>query len=635
MPSYVLNCEALKALISSKDPSFWQKLSKSTLQADTFVNLQQLATLRRKAQAQGFYPVETERTKLRLAMIGGFTFHPLQDMVQQILFANQFDVDIWTGDYDNYVWEIMDESSGLYSFKPDFVVFLPSASRYKYSGKLIDSSKQVIDELERNKALIIQLCERINSGCSAEVILCNFALPCYHDPGQIRARTMASEWNSLKWLNQQIGLGASSFVQICDVEFLAARRGGLQARDDRGWFESKQPFSPDFMVDVAREIARQVSVARAQSKKVLVMDLDETIWGGVIGDDGLQGIELGDTSSRGQSFREFQRSILELSERGVLLAVCSKNDFEKAMEPFEKHPEMLLRPGNIASFKANWNPKSENINEMAQELCLSPDSFVFIDDNPAEIEIVNQFAPGVTTLWLGRDPAGYIEKLKDSRLFEPRTITNEDSVRAEQYQQDKQRQDLQTKTTDMSSYLESLQMEAQISDFNEIDVSRIAQLINRSNQFNLTTKRRSESEVARLIGSDHVCFTVRLKDRFGELGLISVIIGQLTEDSELIVDTWLMSCRVLKRQLEHLAMNELIRRACALGCRRVTGVYIPTEKNQMVKDFFSTMGFQMISSDEKCTKFALLISDFQEFTTSIRVERGANEGLSLPRNQLP
>jgi FkbH-like protein len=614
--------QALKSLLASKDPSFWQRLSEITRKAKTFEELHLLSTLRRRALAQSLpQPQAFKRQALRLAIVGGYSFYPLSELVHQLLFAHGFDLELFTGEYDNHVWEIMDESSALYAFAPEIVVLMPPVKRYRYSGNLTDSTAEVEAEVKRHCADLMQLCERVHSQCGAEVILCNFVLPCHFDPGMLRTRMAASEWTSLKLLNLQLGLQAPPYVHICDLEFLSARLGGLNAYDHRAWCESKQPFSADFAYAAAGEIAHIASSLRLPSKKVLVMDLDDTIWGGVIGDDGLNGIELGDTSPRGQAYKEFQREILQLFNRGVLLAVCSKNEFDNAIEPFDKHPEMLLHREHIACFKANWNPKSENLIEIANELGLGLDSLVFIDDNPAEIELVQQFTPDVSTIWLGRDPAEYIAKLKDCRHFEPQQLTAEDTARPEQYRQDQQRKQLEATAVDMQAYLSSLQMEALIEDFNATNAPRIAQLINKSNQFNLTTRRRTEAEVTELIGTNGICFTVRLKDRFGDTGLISVVIAIPLNNEDLEIDTWIMSCRVLKRQVEHVAMNELFARANQNGYRKVKGVYIPTAKNQMVKDFYPGMGFNPSGTAGDAQLYEAVVTQYRPFTTQIKLIR--------------
>jgi FkbH-like protein len=614
----------LKQLLSRRDPRFWQVLTSTTRKASSFEEMYFCSTIRRKAFVQGFVPPEP-KTKLRIALLGGYTFYPLTEIIEHLLFVNEFDAEIWVGDYDNYNWEIMDEQSSLYDFRADFIVFMPPSWRYKYSGKLSDEPEMVRDEISQNRQNILDLCDRMHKGTAAEIILCNLIPPCTHDPGEMRTRTLGSEWNSLKQLNLEVGLTAPKYVHICDLEFLSARMGGVNAQDNRAWFESKQPFSADFVCQVATELTHLTCAAKSSTKKVLVLDLDNTLWGGTIGDDGVNGIEIGDTSARGQCFKEFQKSIKHLADRGVLLAVCSKNDYDNAIEPFEKHPDMVLRKEDFVSFKANWNPKSENIIEIAQELNLSLDSLVFVDDNPAEIEIVRQFVPQVETLLLGHDPASYMQALKDCRFFEPRQITQEDLERTNQYKLERQRNDLLSSATDMETYLSSLNMTAIIDDFREVDVPRLAQLINKSNQFNLTTKRRTEAEISALIKSaEHECFSVRLKDKFGDLGLVSIIIAN-TIDGTQNIDTWLMSCRVLKRGVEQVALNELLARAQERGCKRIVGTYIPTAKNQMVSTLFQDMGFKPLSMKEDRQEYETSLSAQQTFDTCIEVVRRRND----------
>jgi len=343
----------------------------------------------------------------------------------------------------------------------------------------------------------------------------------------------------------------------------------------------------------------------------------------VVADDGLEGIELGDTSPRGEAFKAFQKYIASLKQRGVLLAVCSKNDLARAMEPFEKHPEMVLRLPDIVSFKANWEPKSENIRRMAPELNLGLDSFVFVDDNPAEIDIVRQFVPEVTTILLGPDPAEYVAQLQDCRLFEPDNITAEDGERTSHYRAEAGRKALEATVTDMDSYLESLEMEGTLSEFTGVDAPRLSQLINKSNQFNLTTRRRSEAEVLAVMNDPNfIGFSARLKDRFGDHGLISIVIGEKKGDT-LKIDTWLMSCRVLKRQVEEIMLNELVRLAKLRGCQRLEGVYLPTSKNEMVRDFYVRMGFVVTAELENGREFELPLATIQPVQTKIKITRQA------------
>jgi FkbH-like protein len=376
-------------------------------------------------------------------------------------------------------------------------------------------------------------------------------------------------------------------------------------------------------VDIAREVAALVRSLHKPSKKVLALDLDNTLWGGVIGDDGMAGIEIGGTHARGEAFKQFQIAIASLAKRGVVLAVCSKNDYKNAAEPFEKHPEMVLRLKDIASFQANWEPKSENLRRIAEELNLGLDSIVFVDDNPAEVEIVNQFVPEIETILLGPDPAEYAAQLLNSRFFEPRSVTADDLKRGEQYQQQAARTQAMSSGTDMEAYLASLEMHSLISEFTTVDVPRISQLINKSNQFNVTTRRRTEAEVEALsTDKSRYAFSVRLADKFGDNGLISVVIVAV-EDKTAVVDTWLMSCRVLKRQMEDEVVNEMVRLAKLRGCTAILGHYLPTEKNGMVRDLFPRMGFTLVEETPERTTWRLGIESFTPRPTHIQIDRRA------------
>ena len=615
----------IKKLLLSNDPEFWSCLKTLTGSARDFEELFLLSSLRKKAHARKLENPNVTAKKIRLAIVGGYSLYPLHELIEHLCEVDGLPVELWQGDYDNYISEIMDDDSELYTFTPHVVFILPAERRCTYTGHLTDPRELQQAEAQRAVDGVLDLARKVNEKTRAEVITTNFMLPARHDLGAFRSRTLGSDWSFRKWVNLELGLNAPSFLNICDWEFLANRLGGIAARDERSWFESKQPCSSALLVELAREAANLIAALKRAPKKVLVLDLDNTLWGGVVADDGLEGIELGDTSPRGETFKAFQKYIASLKQRGVLLAVCSKNDLAKAQEPFQKHPEMVLRLDDIVSFKANWEPKSENIRAMAPELNLGLDSFVFVDDNPAEIEIVRQFAPEVTTILLGPDPSDYVAQLADCRLFEPRNITAEDAERTNQYRSDAQRKALEATVTDMASYLESLEMESVMSEFVPVDVPRLSQLINKSNQFNLTTHRRSEAEVIAVMNDKNFAgFSVRLKDRFGDHGLISIIIGEKVGDT-MKIDTWLMSCRVLKRGVEEEVLNELARLAKLKNCTRLEGVYLPTSKNEMVRDFYGKMGFTLTAESETKREFELKLENFQPATTKIKIVRRAYE----------
>jgi FkbH-like protein len=619
--------EALKNLLLNRDENFWRLLAEKSLSAASFNELITLSALRKKAVKIGVEESSSPPSKaLRIALIGGSTLFPLSDLVEHLLRVTVGKVEIFVGEYNNYRSEILDQESDLYEFAPDFVIVLPDEQSCKYTGRLNDSAETVTDEINRFGAALLRMCAVVRERAAAEIILCNYILPPFVDLGAYRAKSLASDWNFKKAVNLYLGGKAPNYVHICDLEFLAYRLGGFEAKDEKSWFESKQLCSPALQLALAKEIAHLIGALKNAPKKVLMLDLDNTLWGGVIGDDGMEGIEIGDTSPRGEAFKAFQTYILSLTERGVLLGVCSKNDFENAIEPFRRHPEMVLREEHFVAFKANWKPKAENLIETANELNLGLDSFIFVDDNPAEIEIVRQFAPEVTTILLDEDPSRFVRQLQESRLFERFSITGEDAQRTEQYRKEAERKSLLESAVDMDSYLESLEMIGAFKEFNRLDLPRVAQLINKSNQFNLTTKRRTESEIETLMRDPRYAgFSMRLRDRFGDHGLISVVICFVGERNVLEIDTWLMSCRVLKRQVEEQVLNEIVRLARAKGCERIGGLYLPTAKNGMVKDLYSRLGFRTVNASENCSEFELSVDGFKPLKTFIFTESRLNQ----------
>lgn len=610
-----------KDMLLRGEEAFWPQLARTVLATQAFDELIALATLRKRALRTGI-PTRGVRAPFRLALVGAYTSYPLRELVELLLWAHGFDVDLWTGEYDNYTSEILDDASPLYKAAPDVVALMPSTARCTYEGALTDDRGAVEESVSAQVQHLLGLCATCRDRSRAEIILFNHPLPGDFDLGTFRTRTLASDWSFRKTVNLELGLRAPSFVHICDLEFLVARRGALDSRDLRRWFESKQPGSPALLVDIARELAHLGASLRRPPKKVLVLDLDNTLWGGVVGDDGLDGIELGATSARGEAFRAFQSYLATLKRRGVLLAVCSKNDRERAVEVFEKHPETVLRMDDFAAFKANWNPKSDNIREMAVELNLGLDSFVFVDDNLAEVEIVRQFAPEVETIHLGPDPSEYAAQVADCRWFEPRSITQEDLERSSQYRADLERRALLSSVADMDAYLASLNMIGIVKAFCREDIPRITQLVNKSNQFNLTSRRRTEAEISAMLdGGRFHGFAMRLSDRFGDHGLICVVICELILDV-LEVDTWVMSCRVLKRQVEEEIVNAMMRLAFTVGAARVRGRYLPTPKNSMVRDLYTRMGFSLVGEEADQVTFETDARVYRPRATKIRIEGG-------------
>ena len=362
--------------------------------------------------------------------------------------------------------------------------------------------------------------------------------------------------------------------------------------DTRFFHHAKLPCDPEFLVDYAHSVASLVGAQLGLAKKCLVLDLDNTLWGGVIGDDGLDGIRLGQGTPEGEAFVEFQAYAKSLRDRGILLAVCSKNNEATALEVFDRHTEMVLRRGDISCFVANWDDKATNLRRIAKALNIGIDSLVFADDNPAERAIVRQLAPEVAVPELSDDVTTYVRTLEQHRYFQVLSVAAEDLKRTEFYQADALRRDVQAAAGgDLDTFLRSLEMVAQIGPVTPMSLERSAQLIQRSNQFNLTTRRRSVAELTALLpDGDWITRTISLADRFGDNGLISVIIARVDGEA-LDIDTWLMSCRVLRRGVEPFVLNDLARVAQGRGLKKIRGAYVPTPKNQLVRDHYAGLGF--------------------------------------------
>ena len=411
-------------------------------------------------------------------------------------------------------------------------------------------------------------------------------------------------------------------VFLNDLEYTASLIGKKQWLDETWWVQAKLACHPECVPQVAQGIADIVRASLGQIKKCLVLDLDNTLWGGIIGEDGVEGIEVGPEGA-GEAYLQFQRYLLELKNRGLILAVCSKNDTENAVAPFRHHPHMALKEEDFAVFTANWNNKVDNIRDIAATLNIGLDSMVFIDDSSFERNHVRTALPEVFVPEMPEDPADFVKYLTLASCFETVSFSAEDRTRTEQYRRQAQRETVRTKFTDINGYLASLEMKAVFNRFDAFHLPRIVQLIGRSNQFNLTTKRYSEKECEALAADQKSYFPIyiTLEDKYGESGLISVNILQSAK-TKLVIDTWLMSCRVLERGLEQFAMNQVVALVKSKGFTTIEGMYLPTAKNKMVADFYERFGFRRVEGgDNGKTVWAINVDDYRPQTTFIQLKQ--------------
>jgi FkbH-like protein len=432
-------------------------------------------------------------------------------------------------------------------------------------------------------------------GC--QIIQNNFDAPPWRTFGNLEMSQTGALGNFIDRVNRELSARAPRWVSIHDLDGLAAAIGRWNWGDERFFHLAKLPCAPEHLTRYAHNVAALISARLGRSRKCLVLDLDNTLWGGVIGDDGLAGINIGQGDAIGESYVAFQRYAKALGERGVILAVCSKNEEANAREPFEKHSEMVLRLGDISCFVANWEDKAANLRRIARELNIGLDSLVFVDDNPAERSLVRRLLPEVAVPEIPADPAEYVRAVEQYRYFEVVSLSNEDFRRTEYYRANAQRQQTASNVTDLDEFLRSLEMRGWIGPIGEVELDRSVQLIGKSNQFNLTTRRHSAADIQRMLASpDWVTRVVKLVDRFGDNGLISVLLAH-EQDDALAIDTWLMSCRVLKRGVEHLLLNNLVIAARERGLKRLTGEFIPTAKNVIVKNHYADLGFTKVEAD--------------------------------------
>jgi FkbH-like protein len=413
-------------------------------------------------------------------------------------------------------------------------------------------------------------------------------------------------------------------VDLVALDQAAARDGVAAWHDPALWHRSKQEVTPAAGPAYGELVARLIAARQGRSYKCLVLDLDNTVWGGVVGDDGLDGIVIGQGSALGEGFVAVQDYAKELARRGIILAVCSKNDEANALEPFEKHPDMVLRRNDIACFRANWDDKPANIRAIAAELNIGLDALVFLDDNPFERNFVREQLPMVAVPEVPDEPGLVPGVLADAGYFESLAITDEDRERTAQYQENRAREQLRASVSDLDSYLRGLDMRMVWKRFDSVGLQRIVQLINKTNQFNLTTKRHTETDVQAIMADENSFgLQIRLLDRFGDNGIIAIVIGRMIEAGIVDIDTWLMSCRVLGRQVEPTTLNLTAALAKELGAGRLRGTYVPTRKNGMVRDHYAKLGFTVVRQDADGGSVAEIdLAAFVPAPTFIHVSEG-------------
>jgi FkbH-like protein len=526
------------------------------------------------------------RRRCRIAILGSFTTVQLTRILPLSALRQGIELTVWEAPFNQYRQELLDPRSALYASRPDFIILAVHEGDLTLPFLSETPSEDVAQEIARWTALWDVAAKHSN----ARLVQFNFATPTEAPFGHLGARLMGSRYAMTQAVNAGLGAAAGTNVRILDCERLSALVGKRQWVDPRYWHLSKQAVSLQALPLLARHLTAIIAADLGLTRKCLVLDLDNTLWGGIIGEDGLNGIKLGG-DHLGEAFIAFQESIRLLKQKGVVLAVCSKNNEADAREPFERHPDMRLKLDDFAAFIANWDPKPDNLKHIAQMLNIGLDALVFVEDNPVECAAVRQALPEVDVVALPPDPSQYARILLDYLGFESTSFTRDDARRTEQYRARSLAARLEQSANSVEELWTSLNMTAVIAPFDEFSLPRIVQLIGKTNQFNLTTRRHSPAQVVALMREPGcVHFSIRLRDRFTDHGMVGLLIAK-QRDSVMGIETWLMSCRVIGRSVEATMLAYLSRLAAVQGVTRIRGIYFPTAKNEVVKDLYSKFGF--------------------------------------------
>jgi len=530
--------------------------------------------------------------QLKLALLGDSATQFLAQAIRGEGYNKQLYINIFNADFNQVERQILDFSSELYIFQPYITVIFEAGHKLLQKFNKMDERSRTSfadNQIER----ISRLSNILQDNLKSKVICFNYAEEDDRIFGNFANKVQSSfifQQRKLNYLLAEYAARNADFY-VCDILSIQNTIGRKNLFSPSIYINSDMVLSIDALPHVSALVVQMVAAIQGQIKKCVILDLDNTVWGGVIGDDGLNNIQIG-TLGIGKAFTEFQYWVKKLQQRGIIVCVCSKNTESVAKEPFEKHPDMVLCLNDIAVFMANWETKVDNIRHIQKILNIGFDSMVFIDDNPFERNMVHQNILEITVPELPPDPAEYLEFLYSLNLFETASYSNEDAKRTEQYQKESERKAVQASFANENDFLKSLNMISEVQPFNSFSIPRVAQLSQRSNQFNLRTIRYTEEEVKQIAASKkHFTFSFTLEDSYGDNGLICAIILEKKTPKELFIDTWFMSCRVLKRGMENFVLNYIVDFAVNNGYQVLVGEYIQTGKNHLVKDHYANLGF--------------------------------------------
>ena len=550
--------------------------------------------IRRELLADG-----RSRIKKKVAILGGSTTAEIRNMLDLFLLDQGIEAEFYESEYNRYWQDVMFDEPQLTEFHPDIICIHTTSRNLSIFPEITDSSETIERKLNEVYDTFRGMWDKISKAYHCPVIQNNFEKPRCRLLGNRDVSDEHGLSNFVSRLNGKFYEYARDHHNffINDIDFLSASYGLQKWNDPSYWYMYKCAPALPAVPELAFNLSNIIKSIYGKNRKALVLDLDNTLWGGIVGEDGADGIEIGQETAAGQLYAEFQSYIKAQKPLGTLLTVDSKNDMENALAGLNRQ-DSVLKPEDFLIIKANWEPKDQNLKEIAEELNIGTDALVFVDDNPAERHIIRSRVPEAAVPEIER-PEDFITTLDRSGFFEVTNFSEDDLQRSEMYRANIQRNQQQAQFTDYREYLLSLEMKAEIKPFSSQYMSRIAQLTNKSNQFNLTTRRCSEAELTQIAGDpEYITLYGRLTDRFGDNGVVSVVFGHKAADI-FHIDLWLMSCRVLKRDMEYAMLDELVSRCKSENIGALKGYYYPTKKNKMVSDFYGRMGFVKVSEDDE------------------------------------
>lgn len=533
---------------------------------------------------------------LRMVFLRSFTVEPAVPLLRAEAFLRGIDLSVKIGDFNAFAQEILDPGSSLYKFGPQAVIMAVRTPDVapdlwnQYADLAPDAIAGIIQRVSDSFAQWIRV---FRERSSAALIVHSLELPARPSAGVLDAQQDKGQSAAIQQINLELRRIASQHrnVYVLDYDGLVARHGRLRWHDERKWLIARMPVAADHLFYLAREWMRFLVPLAGKTAKVLVADLDNTLWGGIIGEDGINGIKLG-PEYPGAAFQQLQRAMLDLSRRGILLAICSKNNPDDAMEALKNHPGMLLKLKDFAAVRINWTDKAQNLREIASELNLGIDSLAFIDDNPFEREQLRKLVPEVTIIDLPADPLDYAAAVRDCPAFERLALSSEDQQRTAMYAEQRERTQAEHNFQSKEDFFRYLQQEAEVAPVNAATLARVAQLTQKTNQFNLTTRRYSEQQVAELAARpESQVLSIAVRDRFGDHGLVGVAITR-DDGKNCEIDSFLLSCRVIGRSVETALLSHLVSKAVSRNCRQIVGRFIPTKKNAPAREFYAQHGFE-------------------------------------------